>query len=49
MCGIAGIVTRTNQGLVRPMTETIAYRGPDGDGYYRDDSVALGHRRLSIS
>lgn len=48
MCGIAGIVTRDHQDLVRVMTETIAYRGPDGDGYYRDDSVALGHRRLSI-
>ena len=26
----------------------ITYRGPDGEGYYVDDQVALGHRRLSI-
>ena len=30
------------------MTEALAHRGPDGSGYYRDDRVALGQRRLSI-
>lgn len=30
------------------MTQTIAHRGPDGDGMFIGDGVALGHRRLSI-
>lgn len=30
------------------MTRAVAHRGPDGEGYYRDADVALGHRRLSI-
>jgi asparagine synthase (glutamine-hydrolysing) len=30
------------------MTDAIAHRGPDGDGFYHDAGVALGHRRLSI-
>jgi asparagine synthase (glutamine-hydrolysing) len=30
------------------MTDRIAHRGPDGSGYFCDDFVALGHRRLSI-
>ena len=30
------------------MTDAIAHRGPDGEGSYFGDGVALGHRRLSI-
>jgi asparagine synthase (glutamine-hydrolysing) len=30
------------------MTQTIAHRGPDGEGTFVGDGVALGHRRLSI-
>jgi len=30
------------------MTDRIAHRGPDGSGFFCDDFVALGHRRLSI-
>lgn len=30
------------------MTAALVHRGPDGEGYYQDDHVALGHRRLSI-
>ncbi|HEY4797825.1 MAG TPA: asparagine synthase (glutamine-hydrolyzing), partial [Bacteroidia bacterium] len=35
--------------LVR-FTDSLAHRGPDGSGYYIDDSanIGLGHRRLSI-
>jgi len=35
-----------NPRLLERMTETIAHRGPDGDGYWLDQSVALGHRML---
>ncbi len=30
------------------MCDRIAHRGPDGDGYFTDQRIALGHRRLSI-
>ena len=30
------------------MTEALAHRGPDDAGLYADESVTLGHRRLSI-
>ena len=48
MCGITGILTRNNHGVVVPMTAALRHRGPDGDGSYRDENIALGHRRLSI-
>lgn len=52
MCGITGIMvpigTDINQTTLRAMTNEIAHRGPDGDGYYFGQTVALGHRRLSI-
>ncbi len=33
---------------VRAMTDAIAHRGPDGEGFHLDEGVALGHRRLAI-
>ena len=30
------------------MTDAIAHRGPDGEGFYTNGFVALGHRRLAI-
>lgn len=51
MCGIAGIFDITSapeQGLIERMNRIMHHRGPDGEGYYLDGPVALGHRRLSI-
>ncbi len=52
MCGITGIHGRglgdVDKDLLRRMTETMTCRGPDDDGYYYGDSIALGFRRLSI-
>jgi len=52
MCGIAGYVSYKNAALhaedLRKMTEVIIHRGPDSVGYYEDDSIGLGFRRLSI-
>jgi asparagine synthase (glutamine-hydrolysing) len=53
MCGIAGFTTlksrvESPESLVRRMADTLRPRGPDGDGYFVDAHVALGHRRLSI-
>src|ERR1043165_342050 len=52
MCGIAGVYNLNGEavpsGLPRAMTDSIAHRGPDGDGFYADGPVGLGHRRLAI-
>lgn len=47
MCGIAGF-SWNDDNLVTRMIQTIAHRGPDQYGVYTDESVSLGHRRLSI-
>ena len=52
MCGIAGIYNLMGEplprNLLKTMTDAIAHRGPDGDGFYIDGNVGLGHRRLAI-
>lgn len=51
MCGIAGYISNTKKPtrkILKAMTDRIAYRGPDAEGFYLDDRAALGHRRLSI-
>ena len=53
MCGITGFAEKHHEAarardIVRAMANLIVYRGPDGEGYFVDDQVALGHRRLSI-
>src|SRR3954447_820278 len=53
MCGIAGFAGRGRTGewrraLVQSMNDVIEHRGPDGDGFYVDETVALGMRRLAI-
>lgn len=53
MCGITGIFRKNssalmNKNIIEKMNSAIAHRGPDGFGYYLDNYVALGHRRLAI-
>jgi asparagine synthase (glutamine-hydrolysing) len=52
MCGIAGILNFHDQpvtpGIINKMTDSLAHRGPDADGFWSEGAVALGHRRLSI-
>lgn len=51
MCGIAGIIgekTKNKDVIIKKMTDLIAHRGPDDDGFYHDEKVGLGMRRLSI-
>src|SRR5260370_28788170 len=52
MCGIAGFVVnrpRENRREVLSwMTATLRHRGPDDEGAYVDDHVALGVRRLAV-
>jgi asparagine synthase (glutamine-hydrolysing) len=50
MCGIAGFVGRGDSAVLRRMTDRLAHRGPDSEGFFEkpDAGVFLGHRRLSI-
>lgn len=48
MCGIAGILGLEDKNTIQKMCDAIKHRGPDDEGYYFDDSLSLGHRRLSI-
>jgi len=49
MCGIFGIAsTKPPSGSLEKHTDTLLHRGPDDCGYYRDEAIHLGHRRLSI-
>lgn len=52
MCGITGIYgindrAKSSQ-IIKVMNKSIAHRGPDDEGFFVDDNVALGHRRLAI-
>ncbi len=50
MCGIVGFIDEkeNKQTIIKRMTNKIIHRGPDAEGYYIDENIALGHRRLSI-
>jgi asparagine synthase (glutamine-hydrolysing) len=52
MCGIAGIFNTDGApvsiAVLRRMTDAVAHRGPDGEGFWTGSFVGLGHRRLSI-
>ena len=50
MCGIVGFIDKSKdkKKIIKDMADLIIHRGPDSDGYYIDDNIALGFRRLSI-
>lgn len=53
MCGICGIVSSENSYLVQEkllgaMCDVISHRGPDEEGYYINNAIGLGMRRLKI-
>jgi asparagine synthase (glutamine-hydrolysing) len=50
LCGIVGFYSeeKNKEAIIKKMADRIKHRGPDGDGYYTDEKVALGQRRLSI-
>ncbi|MDB5373227.1 MAG: hypothetical protein JWP04_1869, partial [Belnapia sp.] len=53
MCGVAGLFHSLDPGIpppgpIRRMTDAMAHRGPDGDGFHREPHLAFGHRRLAI-
>jgi len=53
MCGITGAIAFNKNGApflkkVQQSCDTLAKRGPDGEGTYHHKNIALGHRRLAI-
>ena len=52
MCGFTGFISKIDKEkkkkIIKDMADKIIHRGPDGEGYYIDDNIALGFRRLSI-
>ncbi len=54
MCGICGFTggladrSKDRQAVVERMADVITHRGPDDSGFYVDDDIAMGFRRLSI-
>lgn len=49
MCGICGIIGRQPEsGAIDRMVRAMHHRGPDDNGLYRHERVALGMTRLSI-
>ncbi len=53
MCGIAGYINKSNRyvpskKIIKIMIDQLIHRGPDAEGEWIDENVALGHRRLSI-
>jgi len=53
MCGITGKIyfnpiRNVELADLKTMTNTLTHRGPDDDGYYIQNNVGLGFRRLSI-
>jgi asparagine synthase (glutamine-hydrolysing) len=52
MCGIAGLININGEPvspvILKRMTDTIAHRGPDGEGLWIEQNIGIGHRRLAI-
>ncbi len=48
MCGIVGIFGLRDEARIKRMCDVMQHRGPDGEGFYYNDKVSLGMRRLSI-
>ena len=52
MCGIVGVYNLNGSTFSRihlkKMADAISHRGPDGEGYFTENNIALAHKRLSI-
>jgi asparagine synthase (glutamine-hydrolysing) len=51
MCGICGVLSPHHsipKSIVQRMNTALTHRGPDGEGYFWGDTIALAMRRLSI-
>jgi len=48
MCGIVGVIGNGTDNQLKKMLDTQRHRGPDYTGFWKDNTVKLGHNRLSI-
>ena len=52
MCGIAGYFLKNNTSpspeTLKKMADAMQLRGPDGEGFFIENSLALAHRRLAV-
>ena len=50
MCGLCGFTGEIidRDAVIRNMAEKITHRGPDSSGFYSDEDISMGFRRLSI-
>lgn len=53
MCGIAGVLyfkkfLEQPADVIVNMTNALSHRGPDAEGFFVENGISLGHRRLSI-
>jgi len=53
MCGIAGIIALSEKGIssldkIESATKCLSLRGPDAEGFYKHERIALGQTRLAI-
>lgn len=48
MCGIVGIISHKKEDNILSLLDAIAHRGPDDFGFFNEQGIALGNRRLSI-
>ena len=50
MCGIVGFINQTDnkEEIIQTMSSKIKHRGPDDEGFYINDNIALAHQRLAI-
>lgn len=53
MCGFVGFANfkenvSNNKNLLEKMNNTLSKRGPDEEGFYIDNNVALAHKRLIV-
>ena len=53
MCGFVGFANfrkdiSKNKNMLENINATLSRRGPDEDGYYIDNNVAMAHKRLIV-
>ena len=53
MCGIVGFVNYKKElpnkkNILNKMVQTLSKRGPDEEGLYINQNIALGHKRLIV-
>ena len=52
MCGIVGIFNLSGEPVshqeITALNKCLSHRGPDGEGLFLDQNIALGHKRLAI-